>query len=383
MNQTDNLALNKIDPVADGEQYFNVDTHLNHNWDIIDQEISNRPTRDELNGTSQQALDVKSDLNNVSTVLGGNYVATGLAFSTSGLTANFTAGIAVVNGVRFSITAGSINLNANQGQYLYVDTDGTIKSTTTQATADAKCPLWYFSTNTTAAIVSTDRRAINVLTVDPSQAPSGSIGKIGQFLSWITNRIKAITGKANWYDVPATTLEAANTHMTDSVKHVTQSDKDNWNGKLNVTTYNGQVNQDVRTTASPTFATLTVNDIIVNGGGIMKPRSTQIPKTLNPAASTNSTILSVSGVAGRITALNAAGAQGTLTVVVDGNTLGSSTWIAGGAYLSVVDSAMFAWQASGSASIAAATDISFKNSVTVTFNATATSGTVYVGYETE
>ncbi|NOU98493.1 hypothetical protein [Paenibacillus planticolens] len=51
-------------------------------------------------------------------------------------------------------------------------------------------------------------------TADQSQAPSGSSGTITQLFSWITNRIKAITGSANWYDAPPTTLTAANTHMT-------------------------------------------------------------------------------------------------------------------------------------------------------------------------
>lgn len=49
----------------------------------------------------------------------------------------------------------------------------------------------------------------NALTpaADPTQEPvSNEPAKISQWLSWITNRIKAITGKANWYDTPDTAL---------------------------------------------------------------------------------------------------------------------------------------------------------------------------------
>jgi hypothetical protein len=42
---------------------------------------------------------------------------------------------------------------------------------------------------------------------DPAQAPSSNgPAKLVQWVSWITNRIKSITGKENWYDDPDTTL---------------------------------------------------------------------------------------------------------------------------------------------------------------------------------
>lgn len=50
-------------------------------------------------------------------------------------------------------------------------------------------------------------------TIDQAQAPSGSSGLLTQLLSWLANRIKAITGKNNWYDAPDTTLAAAKAHM--------------------------------------------------------------------------------------------------------------------------------------------------------------------------
>ncbi|MGN7469636.1 hypothetical protein [Brevibacillus sp. SAFN-007a] len=90
----------------------------------------------------------------------GSSVISGLAFTTNGLTANYTAGAAYVNGVKIDVAAGSIQLNGTQGQYIYLDTDGLVKNTTSQATADAKCKLWYFATDATSVITSTDSRTI-------------------------------------------------------------------------------------------------------------------------------------------------------------------------------------------------------------------------------
>jgi hypothetical protein len=45
-------------------------------------------------------------------------------------------------------------------------------------------------------------------TADPALVPAGLVGTLTQWFSWITNRIKAITGLTNWYDTPTTTLNA-------------------------------------------------------------------------------------------------------------------------------------------------------------------------------
>ena len=44
-------------------------------------------------------------------------------------------------------------------------------------------------------------------TVDDAQVPSSDTGHLRQFLDWITNRLKAITGKTNWFDAPAESIE--------------------------------------------------------------------------------------------------------------------------------------------------------------------------------
>lgn len=50
-------------------------------------------------------------------------------------------------------------------------------------------------------------------TADQASTPGGSVGTLTQLVSWLTNRIKAITGATNWYDAPATTLSATKAHI--------------------------------------------------------------------------------------------------------------------------------------------------------------------------
>lgn len=82
----------------------------------------------------------------------------GLVFTAGGLTASWTAGAAYVNGVRLDVATGYIPLHPTQGQYLYLDTDGVVKITTSSSIADAKCPLWYFATDASKVLAATDRR---------------------------------------------------------------------------------------------------------------------------------------------------------------------------------------------------------------------------------
>ncbi len=49
-------------------------------------------------------------------------------------------------------------------------------------------------------------------TADPSKIPTGLNGKVSDWVNWFTNRIKAITGKTNWWDAPDITLASLITH---------------------------------------------------------------------------------------------------------------------------------------------------------------------------
>ncbi|QYY44793.1 hypothetical protein ACKE5C_19060 (plasmid) [Aneurinibacillus thermoaerophilus] len=124
-----------------------------------------RITADRLNHMEDGITEAHLLVENLAKEWGGNFVASpngtaGLQFSHDGLTVSWTAGIAYVNGRRFEVPAGSMELNPTQGQYIYLDTDGTMKKTTSQATAEAGLLLWYFATDASQVITSTDKRKI-------------------------------------------------------------------------------------------------------------------------------------------------------------------------------------------------------------------------------
>ncbi|MCM3560577.1 hypothetical protein M4D57_18590 [Brevibacillus borstelensis] len=174
---------------------------------------------------------------------GGSFVTAqagrnpGLVFSVAGLTASWTAGVAYVNGVRFDVASGSIALNASQGQYIYLDSDGIVKKTTSQATANAKCPLWYFATDASGVITSTDRRNIvaSSITVDQNQAPTGNTGNWWKFFSFFANRLKQFSGETDWKTDPIRSLKQLWTdlsnHLSDTVSHITAAERTAWNAK--------------------------------------------------------------------------------------------------------------------------------------------------------
>lgn len=95
--------------------------------------------------------------------LGGNFVVAidgtmGLLCTAQGLKVTWTAGIAYVGGRRYQVTAGEMSLNPTQGQYLYVDVDGVVKKTTSQATAKSGLSLFYVATDTSGVISNADQR---------------------------------------------------------------------------------------------------------------------------------------------------------------------------------------------------------------------------------
>ena len=54
-------------------------------------------------------------------------------------------------------------------------------------------------------------------TINQDIIPTQNVGKLSEIVSWVTNRIKAITGKANWYDSPTKSLEQLNNEKVDKI----------------------------------------------------------------------------------------------------------------------------------------------------------------------
>jgi hypothetical protein len=63
-------------------------------------------------------------------------------------------------------------------------------------------------------------------TATPTSVPSGNTGTLSNFISWFANRIKAITGKTNWYDTPDTTIAALNTDVNTLQTDLADLDQD-------------------------------------------------------------------------------------------------------------------------------------------------------------
>ncbi|MED0672463.1 hypothetical protein P4S95_20040 [Aneurinibacillus aneurinilyticus] len=122
-----------------------------------------RITSARLNHAEQGIEDAHILIEQLAQEWGGSFVASpngtaGFQFTASGLTVSWTAGVGYVVGRRFGVAAGSLTLNPTQGQYIYLDTDGVVKRTTSQTTANAGLLLWYFATDASKVITSTDKR---------------------------------------------------------------------------------------------------------------------------------------------------------------------------------------------------------------------------------
>lgn len=74
--------------------------------------------------------------------------------------------------------------------------------------------LWVRSDTGEYWIASNGAWTMGSRTADDTQTPTSLTGTVTQWLGWIANRIKAITGKPNWFDAPAMTLEAISTRLS-------------------------------------------------------------------------------------------------------------------------------------------------------------------------
>lgn len=112
-------------------------------------------------------------------------------------------------------------------------------------------------------------------TIADTTAPTGDTGTITTLLGWLSNMIKAITGKSSWRTAPATTLEAANTHMNNSDLHTSVAE----HTKLAGIQAGAEVNQKAFSQVNNIPAGDKSDTLTVTGG-------TGITVTNNPATKT-------------------------------------------------------------------------------------------------
>lgn len=160
--------------------------------------------------------------------LGGNFVVPidgtmGLLCSAQGLKATWTAGIAYVNGRRYQVTAGEMPLNPTQGQYLYVDIDGTVKKTTSQATAKKGLTIFYVATDTSGVISTTDHR-VNISLeeilkrLENVQIPDASLTEKG--------KVQLNNATDNTSDTTASTPRAVNAAKQEAIDAAKANDEE-------------------------------------------------------------------------------------------------------------------------------------------------------------
>lgn len=112
-------------------------------------------------------------------------------------------------------------------------------------------------------------------TISDSTAPTGNTGNLTTLLGWLANMIKGITGKSSWRTAPATTLEAAKTHMDNVDLHTSAAE----HTKLAGIEDGAEVNQNAFAQVNDISAVDMTDSLTVTGG-------TGITVTTNPTTKT-------------------------------------------------------------------------------------------------
>lgn len=188
--------------------------------------------------------------------------------NTEGLTVAFTGGRLTQSAGTVIDVAGFTVIVASGDSYIDIDEDGTAYvRTSSTPVAGHKC-IWAATANASEIVTATkdrDRRTgfdfgaggggggpeytagegidisddkisiiddgvtddkIGERTIDQGLATPGNTGPLASLLSWIAGRIKAITGKTNWYDAPDITLAATKAHVDAAKPHAGHFDVD-------------------------------------------------------------------------------------------------------------------------------------------------------------
>ncbi|MBB6730066.1 pyocin knob domain-containing protein [Cohnella zeiphila] len=209
--------LLKKNPATDGNDIFNIQTMLNDNWDKLDAVLGMKA----VNADVRVATAGNIDLSGLQTIDGvtltagdrvlvkdqatdsdnGIYIATADAWARSpdaDTTAKLAAGLFV------HVKEG----NANVGTGWILATTGTITLGSTSLIFVQK----------TGAGAATDA-VVGSRTIDDSIIASSGADTPTRLWSKLGNMIKAITGKANWWTPPATSIEALNTNKLNATAY--------------------------------------------------------------------------------------------------------------------------------------------------------------------
>lgn len=134
--------------------------------------------------------------------------------------------------------------------------DGSIHTT-----AQEKAKLAGIATGAGAANSATDS-VIGNRSISDTTAPSGDTGTLATLFGWLGYMIKSITGKSSWRTAPATTLEAAKTHMDTANIHTTAAEKT----KLSEIEARAEVNQNAFAVINNLIASAKSDTVTFEGG---------------------------------------------------------------------------------------------------------------------
>jgi YD repeat-containing protein len=113
-------------------------------------------------------------------------------------------------------------------------------------------------------------------------------------------------------------INEVNSHTSDAVKHVTQADKDNWNGKANLGTFNTDINKIKALTLNTDTRSTALTYTSGNLTKVEDKDGTTILKTTNLSYDANSNLTTVEEIAGGTTVTT------TMNYDVNGNLISTS-----------------------------------------------------------
>ncbi len=202
--------LLKKNPATDGNEMFNIETMLNDNWDKIDSALGMKA----VNADVRAATIANIALSGLQTI-DGVPLAAGNRVLVKNQTAGSENGIYVAGTGQWprsadansagKLAAGALvhvkEGSANAGTGWVLATFGQIELGVTPLTFVQK----------TGAGSATDA-VIGTRTIDDTVMAAAGADTPTRLWSKLANMIKAVTGKANWWTPPATTIEALNTN---------------------------------------------------------------------------------------------------------------------------------------------------------------------------
>ncbi len=194
------------------------------------------PSTNDVGGAGAGKVITESNLTSwIKTLVAQNFVVSGFTVPASSTTLNLdvAAGEAILSGYRVVIDAATtVTCTASATNHIYLQltrdasnnvTEATFAVNTTGTAPADSVKIATAVADATSIISTTDARQLRAYAVsqvdgaspDQTQAPaSPGTGTLAQVLSWLANRIKAITGAINWWDAPALTLAALSAHKS-------------------------------------------------------------------------------------------------------------------------------------------------------------------------